>query len=201
MKDKKGYKKIFRVIREVVSWALSLFVFAFGFFTFMEAVFQEPSFNPLGVNVYVVVSNSMASVDESNEQALSNRRAGFIKVNDLVVVKRIGKNDDINVGDIVTYLDDNGNVTIHRVARIYSVNGTERFITRGDANNVDDPFLLKKDDLKGRFLFRIPILGEIVRYLKSPYGIFAVLLIALIEIALKNELRREKIKAMPLLKK
>lgn len=201
MKNKKVSKKILHVIYETIAWIVSLLVFMVGVFTFMEVVFKDPSLNPLGINIYVVVSSSMASVDESNEQALKNVRAGFIKVNDLVVVKRIRKPAEIKTGDIVTYLDDNGNVIIHRVSKVYTDGEKKRFITRGDANNTDDPVTLSEDDLKGYFLFRIPMLGEIVRYLQSPYGIVAVLLIVLIELMLKQELEREKRKNTPLLKR
>lgn len=201
MKNRKGLKKILHAIYETITWIFALSVFMVGVFTFMEVVFKDPSLNPLGINFYVVASDSMASVDESNEQALKNVRAGFIQVNDVVAVKRISKPNEIEVGDIVTYLDDNGNMIIHRVSKVYEYGGKKHFMLRGDANNVDDPVILGESSLKGYFLFRIPMIGEIVRYVQSPYGIVALLIIFLIEFALKNELKREKLKEMPLLKR
>lgn len=97
-----------------------------------------------------------------------------LKVGDMVFIKGVKGESDIKVGDIVVYNNDpsassgRAGFTIHRVIKL---NGTT-FVTRGDANNVDDQ-PVKYEELIGKTFnisdkpLRIPYLGNLSRMFKK----------------------------------
>ena len=146
---------------------------------------------PFGFGAAVVLSGSM----EPN-----------LNINDLVIVTPAAQ---YQIGDIIVF-QSTGDLVIHR---IISINEAEKTLqTKGDANNIaDDPISL--DQVKGKLSFKLPFIGLIVRGLKTPVGVIAVLLAAvyLMHIswrtekkqkdetldAIKEEIRRLKAEQQP----
>lgn len=200
MKNKVEIKKITRKVFKVVAYIFSFALLLIGVSLFAEGVTNNSDYNLVGFNLYVIASPSMASVDESNKERLSSMHAGFLQVNDVAVVRKAKKDDDLKVGDIVTYVDENGLCVIHRIASVSNKNGKTYYYLRGDANNVDDPNPLEKSLIKGVFLFRIPAVGEIGLFLKSKYGFACVVLIILIKLCCSYAVIVEEEKKSPLLR-
>lgn len=196
----KGRKKILRAIGKVVAYIFSIAVLFVGVCCFLENLTKNTDFNIVGINLYVIASPSMASVDETNKERLSGMRAGFLQVNDVAVVKKLAENDDLKVGDIVTYVDENGLSVIHRISSVTKENGKTYYRLRGDANNVDDPVPLEKSRISGVFLFRIPAVGEVGLFLKSKYGFACVVLIILIKLCCSYAVIVEEERESPLLR-
>lgn len=121
---------------------------------------------PFGVGTAVVLSGSM-------EPTLS--------VNDLVFVEAA---PDYQTGDIVVY-QSSQELIIHRIV---AVDG-EAFITRGDANNTEDP-PIEASVIKGKLVFVIPFIGLLIRGLQTLPGILIVLVIAFL--LLRMSWRKEK---------
>ena len=94
-----------------------------------------------------------------------------LKVNDLVIIK---KQKSYQSNDIIVYQDDNL-LVIHRIIEI---NG-ETAITKGDANEVNDPEI-STTQIKGKMVMHIPFIGCIVQFIKSTIGTVLVLLGAVI---------------------
>ena len=106
---------------------------------------------PLGFGVSVVLTGSMEPT---------------LKVNDLVFITEA---DEYQENDIVVYQRGN-ELIIHRIVRI----GEGYVLTKGDANNaVDDPITL--DMIKGKFSFRIPIIGFVFKMIKTLPGTLLIL--------------------------
>ena len=112
---------------------------------------------PLGFGMAVVLSGSMEPT---------------LRVNDLVVVTPA---EAYREGEIIVFQQE-GDLIIHR---IISVDETAQILqTKGDANNTaDEPISFTQ--VKGREAFHIPFVGIIVRALKTPVGIVAVLAFAI----------------------
>ena len=89
---------------------------------------------------YVIVTGSM-------EPALDR--------GDLVILERVDPSQ-LRVGDIITYMKGRTPVT----HRIVAVTG-EGFITKGDANLFEDPYIVEPDQVVGRVWAVIPKLGWI----------------------------------------
>lgn len=160
----------------VVFWSFVLLV---GVGNVLEAVTHNPAFNLSEINLYVIKSKSMASVDESNREFLADKKAGFLNVDDVVIVKK-AENENLSSGDIVTYVNADGFIIVHRIYKIIGEGDKARYVTRGDANNVNDPDVLYKNDIKGVFLFSIPYIGEFASFVKSKYGIISLLSVAFV---------------------
>lgn len=100
-----------------------------------------------------------------------------IDVGSLVIVKN-GTNEDIKEGDIITF---NGasydTITTHRVYKI--INGGEEFITKGDANNTEDPMSVKKNQIIGKVMFHIPYVGEVSQFIQKNLLIIIILFLGI----------------------
>jgi signal peptidase len=111
----------------------------------------------LGFSHLVVVSGSM-------EPAL--------QVGDLIVIRR---QDRYQAGDIITFREG-GTMVTHRLIDIQG----ERLITQGDANNTPDSNPVHIQQVEGSLALRIPMVGHLLLYLKTPPGIISALLVAAI---------------------
>ena len=87
-----------------------------------------------------------------------------------VEVTRPVKAEAIKVGDIITFRSPtNGKLMSHRVAAVEE-RESYQFRTKGDANEDVDPSLVPAENVVGRVCFKVPHLGYVVEYLKSPLG-------------------------------
>lgn len=78
-----------------------------------------------------------------------------------MIAVRAASIDDVRVGDVVTYQIRSGDpaVVTHRVVGTTSSTGGERLlVTRGDANDVDDP-PVQREQLRGTVIMAVPYLG------------------------------------------
>ncbi len=109
---------------------------------------------PFGVGAAVVLSGSM-------EPELS--------VGDLLIVAERGNYD---VGDIVVYQDAQMMVT-HRIISVED----DEIVTKGDANNTQDR-PISREQIKGKVVAVIPLIGYLVNVMKTPVGTLAILIIS-----------------------
>lgn len=99
---------------------------------------------------------------------------------DLLFVK---EKSSYSVGDVVVYQSEN----ILVVHRIIALDG-ETVITQGDANNApDEPF--SATHIKGCVVGRIPGVGNVIDFLKTPFGILLLIgcAVALTELSFLRE--------------
>lgn len=86
----------------------------------------------------------------------------------LVLVDR-DKAADVEIGDAIAF--DNGGVFIaHRIIKKCN----EGFITKGDANESEDPWIVPVSDVKGKVVFSIPLVGYIVKLANGTPGIILI---------------------------
>lgn len=88
---------------------------------------------------------------------LSGSMAPEFDVNDLIIGKTVNKSTKINVGDIITYRDGQMLVT-HRVQNIEEGN---KFLTKGDANEINDAKLVPFESVISIHKTTLPKLGII----------------------------------------
>jgi signal peptidase len=112
--------------------------------------------------------------------------------------------EDIAVGDIVVYTDDwyTDAPIVHRVVEIQVVGGTYYFFTRGDANHANDIGNRTIDEIIGVVVYKIPYLGHVSMFLRSPPGYLFIALVFIIiiilpEFACKSKGEEEEIQRPP----
>ena len=125
--------------------------------------------------IYVVDSGSMSPT---------------IKVDSMIIVKEL-KPNEINKMDIITYYghDKNSRVT-HRAIEIK--NNGESFVTKGDANEVEDPMPVEGEKLIGKVVFSIPYIGKVFRFLNTQLGMVVLIILITLWIIAPLVLRRLK---------
>jgi len=167
----KTIKIIYKII-ECILIAI-LFILLIISITFMvkKYIFKQELPTVFGSSYSIVVSGSM-------EPTLS--------INDLVIIKEY---DSYAVNDIVTYKSGSKFVT-HRIIEV--VEGG--FITKGDANNGNDP-IVSASNIKGKIVFIIPKIGNFIEWLKTPIGLITMLIIVFMLLTIPyiiNKYRKEK---------
>ena len=143
----------------------------------------------LGVNVYVLnarnLMHNMMPMPFGYGAAvvLSGSMEPTFSAGDLIIVKQT---DEYEVGDIVVY-QDRSSLVVHRIIEM-----DEQVVTKGDANNVEDG-AIELSVIKGKVLFWISGIGNVVSFLKTPIGICLVIVIAiaLIEIPRRLEMKQD----------
>lgn len=144
----------------------------------------------LGVNVYLANANSLVGnqlptpFGYGAAVVLSGSMEPEFSKGDLIVVK---ETENYKLNDIVVFQDGNSLV----VHRIIDIDG-ETITTKGDANKTaDEP--INVSTIKGKVLFWIPFLGNVVSFLKTPLGTVCIITsaIALIEIPHRREKKKD----------
>jgi len=156
-------KKAMKVLSGILFWAVFL-VMAAGAVLF--AASRNPKTSLLGLRVYGVKSESMTPRADG-----SSPPGGFRK-NDMILVAKC-KPEDVKVKDIITFsVSAQGEEPVfltHRVADIKTeLNGAQGlwFVTRGDANNTDDP-PVSGETLVGRKILTLPGLGGFLEKIRN----------------------------------
>lgn len=144
----------------------------------------------LGVNVYMANANSLVGnqlpmpFGYGAAVVLSGSMEPEFSKGDLIIVK---ESDSFAVNDIVVF-QDASSLVVHRIIELDG----ETIVTKGDANNVsDEP--INASAVKGKVLFWIPFVGNIVNIIKTPAGTVCIIAaaIALIEIPRRREKQKD----------
>lgn len=121
-----------------------------------------------------------------------------IREDSLLVVEKTPP-EDIAPGDIISFFSPDpmleGAVNTHRVVRIEKENGRIRFITKGDANVIEDTYPTDASALVGRVVFKSYGLGKVVSLLSNPLVFGIIILLPLLVILLMNLYRAVRIAA------
>ena len=94
-----------------------------------------------------------------------------LREGDAVIVTMVDP-DAIRAGDVVTFANPEqpGENIIHRVAALREEDGVLCAVTKGDANQVDDPIPTPVKRITGKVAAVLPRLGTFLAYLQSPPG-------------------------------
>lgn len=115
-----------------------------------------------GYQMYVVLSGSMSPAFDTGS---------------LVFVKPTEPTEIVE-GDIITFSSsgDATRLTTHRVVGLNWDNGLS-FITRGDANNVNDPSPVPSENLVGRVTGSVPYIGYLFGFAQTRQGLILLIFI------------------------
>ena len=138
---------------------ISIMVFLFSLF-FIN-IYKNKTY---GITTYVVATKSMEPT---------------INVSDAIVVKR--GNDGLETGDIITFSSADpynfGMVITHRIMKIYEKDGLVFYKTKGDNNNNYDNYLVPKNRVHGKVVFKIPYIGILQNFISTTFGFILVVIL------------------------
>lgn len=134
----------------------------------------------LGITPFTVLSGSM-----------SGDREGHLEIGDLIFVQKVDASE-LKEGDVISFMAS-GSVTTHRIIEINKEDGQLQFITKGDANNTKDQLPVFEDQVVGRFLYRVPKVGDFVLFLREPLGMMLFIVVPLMLFIFLDVLTRRNV--------
>lgn len=88
------------------------------------------------------------------------------------------KKDEYKVGDVITFKAGEKKETYtHRITQVKENNRGEKYITKGDANSVEDTWLVDYENISGAMIFSFKYAGFFISFLNSIGGIIAFVII------------------------
>lgn len=142
---------MFRQIRVLVSSFSFILLICLVLLLMGGKLFQQT----LPVSFYNVLTSSMSPK---------------IPAGSLVIVREVNPNL-LEKGDVITFTKNNETVT-HRVSAIED----ERFVTKGDRNQLVDYLPVEAEEINGKVIFSLPYLGRFGEIIQTPRGMLALIL-------------------------
>lgn len=147
-------------------------------FLVMSFVYPDEVPGIFGITPMVVVTDSMSPT---------------IRGGDMIVDRKVAP-ENVSVGDIISFFDpadpENKIVMTHRVVSVRMAPDGYRWTTKGDANNVEDPYEVPESKLVGVYRLKIPIIGEVVLFMRTPLGIFVSVILPILSLVTYDLIRR-----------
>lgn len=165
----KGFKVVLSKVMNFLSYiclVILFFIAAFLlYFIISNQLAKTTGSKPL-ISLYTIVSPSMEPT---------------IMVYDVIIDTRVTKDEDLKIGDIITFysntIDTGGYTVTHRIEDIYESNGIKYYTTKGD-NNIDaDSGIITIDNIVGKCRFVIPSIGKMQMFITSRAGWVLIILI------------------------
>ncbi|SDO66351.1 signal peptidase, endoplasmic reticulum-type [Paenibacillus sp. yr247] len=155
-------------IRKVLSMFISFIMAAVLLITICAVVYSKVSGKTpelMGYKAMVVLSGSMEP---------------SIGTGSVLFVKQVKDPSALQSGDVITYRSvENPDMLItHRIKEVQKFNDNVQYITKGDANNVEDPKPIPAGYIIGQYAgFNIPYFGYVSDFVKSKAGIIILLIV------------------------
>ena len=122
---------------------------------------------------------------------------GAFNEGDLIFIRKVNP-ENLNVGDIITYKEDDGLIVTHRIIAMYDqegnhlmYDGEKALETKGDYNS---PVVstIKYSQIIGIYKSRIAGIGNMAMFLQTPMGILTLLGIPIFAILLVDWITKNK---------
>jgi signal peptidase len=151
----------------------------------------------IAIIVLVFYRPTVLAGDTQYEPVYTGSMVPAIGVGSVVAIKPVNP-DNLEVGDIICYRFSETTSVTHRIIEV----NDEGFITKGDANEDPDQLAVKKEDVIGKVVFTLPLIGYLSSFTRTAVGYIclvvtpAVLLIGFEIKSIIVELKKEKNKPL-----
>ncbi len=101
-----------------------------------------------------------------------------IRVGDLVIADHTVDVDELSIGDIFLFETEiqNQRVTvIHYIYAIENIAGERIFTSIAENTGQPDNYVIRDEDIIGVYVFRVPYLGTLIRFIAHPIGKIVVI--------------------------
>lgn len=162
--------KVKTIVKKVSFWSMLGILGIVLLFILMEAIIPSQTINVFQIKTYIAEYSTMEPT---------------INYKDLVFINKV-KVEDLKEDDLITFpadLNYNGEKEI-ATYYIYSIteliDGGFLYQVIAEGATVPYTYSINSDDVIGGYAFRIPVLGSIIEFIKSPFGIGAIVINILI---------------------
>lgn len=182
MESKKKHKKmrkVFSVIRQVISYIVLIIVIFFFGVAIVNKVQGETTFVN-NTSLIVIASGSMS--ERNSEAVINNNLTNQFNTYDVIGLSKYSSKDDVKLYDVIAYTSKDGSTTVvHRIVSLtVGEDGELQIITQGDSNTTTDTGTtynnyLTYDKIIGYYNgTRIQGVGIVVYFLQSAAGIMTI---------------------------
>lgn len=130
---------------------------AFLIVILVMVIFQKFTKNRLTIGNYYIF------------QVISGSMLPEYKVGDIIIVKKVSPKD-LKKGDDVTYLGRfanlNGLIVTHKIVDLRQEDGKYYYVTKGDANSIEDPEI-EYDDIYGKVVYHTIVFSFVGRLMTN----------------------------------
>ena len=105
-----------------------------------------------------------------------------IESGDLIICRQVDA-DSLTVGDVISFFDPSGNgtsIVTHRITEIQEADGARSFVTKGDANNVEDRVPVSAEKVVGAYWLRIPKVGNVAMFMQTTAGLITCVVLPML---------------------
>ena len=170
-RKKKLSEIVINVLLKIIKYVLIISIILFIIYSFVYNGFEF-----LGKKEYVKIG-SIGILTENDDESMKPE----IKTSDLLIVL---ETQDLKEGDIIVYNNINSGdnsysnnssnginieIKIQRISNITSDNGKTYIITKGDNNLYNNIEEIEENEVVGKVVLAIPVLGTIAKIFQSPY--------------------------------
>lgn len=143
-----------------------------------------------------VASGSMCTVQPNECDGWSHPFARTLHTGDLIIIQGVNASDihpgPYPNGDILVFRlsSQSDELIVHRAIGETTINGTIYFITKGDANTEPGPAPLPggevpTEDVIGKVVLRIPWIGHLALLMQNQSGVYLIIALIIIIIAVE----------------
>ncbi len=158
-------KKVLKIVLDVLAWILLIIAFLITILVFASAK-NDGIPNLFGIMPMSVQSDSMSPTFDKG---------------DMIIVKKIDDLYSLKKDDVITFytiVDGARIINTHRIVEINEFDNSRSFVTRGDANSVDDTLPVGAADIIGKWSgTRFKGIGSFFDFLQTKKGFFICVII------------------------
>lgn len=161
--------KVKSIVKNVSFWGMFVILGILILFILMEAIIPKQTMNVFQVKTYIAKYDTMEPT---------------IRPNDLVFINKV-KPENLKKGDLITFeadinYDGKPEMVTYYVDSITKIEDNSYRIGV-IAEDAPVPFgVILSDRIIGGYAFRLPVLGSVIEFVKSPFGIGAIVVNILI---------------------
>lgn len=180
-------RKIWSIASKVIVWTLVAFsVFVAVVTVTTVATTDKNERTIFGLRFYIVQTDSM-SKSESNAEMDVHFNAG-----DIIIAKTVKDTAALKAGEIISFMSANsesyGETVTHMIRRVeYNKDGSVLgYVTYGTNTGTDDETLVAPEYVLGVYAGKMPMIGQLFAYIKTPVGYILCILVPMLLLVLYN---------------
>ena len=137
----------------------------------------------------IKVNHTVSILNYRFYRIISNSMSPTLNPDDCIISKEVKSEEELKVGDIITFISHEENIygqyNTHRIYDIVEnpVSGKREYITKGDYFSSPDSSRVRIEDIKGKYIRRIPfskVISFLVIRLTNNWVYFFVIMVPLI---------------------
>lgn len=182
--NKYTFKDIMKYLSTVISWTV---------FTLLIMVAILLVYYIISLQLYFHLGEKYAP-KFSLYTIMSGSMVPNIGVHDVIINNRVDSPDELGINDVITFTsvspETRGTTITHRIVSIINDEDGVSYVTKGDANPIQDTSPVPFENVIGKVALKIPLLGGIQVFVARRFGWLLLLLFPALCILLKEPVKK-----------